>query len=821
MKSLSHFNKKHLSWLLLIPLLLACTLFANTPELPTPDLTPILISPSSMPPPDPPTEEATAVPETSQPPEEEATPVPPTAEPKPGGPAVLPAALYFLNTANQIMRLAPDGLTLTQITNEPQPVIDFDVFPADGRLVYVSGNNLIESDADGSNPFVKIAGESFDPDQPGESITKAISSPRYSPDGSQIAFGLNGVNLMASGEATDYQVIVPSDPYPDVNNPGANTDETIRFFTSGDWSPNGAKLAVSFSFFPEAGGMALKNLEDGTYIELENPIPGIVCCDWAWSADSSVGYLASDLLAYGLPGLVRFDTATGQGTTIIAGLPSEDSESDPESSVRLFKSVFLTGDGSLLSFVDAPPGFTEQPLYTMHQIAPDGSSLTPLRTDNHPIWEVLWADDGSGAIIVDTQFNPQFPPTGPMRWLPSDGGPVLNLPANGSHARWGGSAVTLPTADSPTEADFANLETLALADFGFELSEDGINDLHHGRFNLGDGRSLWFIHTVGLRDFNLQNHSVGLYAFEDGRWQRLAVYIMPDFDDTDGIPGPDYMNIGSVQQVFIEPTNGWLSVEGGIGAHGGTLHILRFDGQSLTLEAQNSNGSPVAGRIEDINGDGRQEVLLDLSDFYIFSYAAGVRLINYNMLRWDGSDLVPVTLARLENTTTATDLNNQAINLTEAELWQDARQIINQAHSQAPDNETISWNAAFINTIADARENANSSFPIMDRVFFGDYNAVIDILRNYSAAEIFSLESPIIVGTSAEGSEELMAQHIHDLTTSALTLNPDLASAHFLRGWAAYLLNPNDPTALADVQQAAVLAPDEELYANAVTHLQQ
>jgi hypothetical protein len=188
-----------------------------------------------MPPPDPATEVATAVPETNQTPEAEATPAPPTAEPEPGGPAVLPAALYFLNTHNQIVRLAADGLTLTQITNEPQPVTDFDVSPVNGRLIYVSGNNLIESAADGSNPFVKITGETFNPDEPGASITKAITSPRYSPDGSQIAFGLNGVNLIASGEATDYQVVVPSDPYPDPNNPPPNSEQPIRFLTSGQW----------------------------------------------------------------------------------------------------------------------------------------------------------------------------------------------------------------------------------------------------------------------------------------------------------------------------------------------------------------------------------------------------------------------------------------------------------------------------------------------------------------------------------------------------------------------------------------------------------
>ncbi len=55
--------------------------------------------------------------------------------------------------------------------------------------------------------------------------------------------------------------------------------------------------------------------------------------------------------------------------------------------------------------------------------------------------------------------------------------------------------------------------------------------------------------------------------------------------------------------------------------------------------------------------------------------------------------------------------------------------------------------------------------------------------------------------------------------TAAPTLKPNLAAARFLRGWAAYLLDPNDPTALADVQQAANLAPKDEFYINAAAYL--
>jgi hypothetical protein len=385
----------------------------------------------------------------------------------------------------------------------------------------------------------------------------------------------------------------------------------------------------------------------------------------------------------------------------------------------------------------------------MSRVSADGSSVTPVRSDSHPIWEVLWAKDGGGAVIVDTEFNQRFPPTGPMRWLPSDGSPALNLPANGSQAQWGSPAVPSDSSPALTDGDYANLIGQALADFGLQLSENGISDLIFQPLSLGDGRSLWIVHTVGLRDYSSQDHMVAVYEFSSGNWRQLSQFTFPDASDPETIPGPDYLAARSVQQRFIEPENGWLVVEGGIGAHGGTFHVLRFDGQSLSLEASNANGNPRAGLIEDINGDGHEEVLLDLTDFYIFSYAAGVRLINYEILRWDGSELVPVTLARLDNNSPAADLNNQAISLTEAELWKDARDVIGQARSQEPANETIQWNAAIIQTIAGARENANSSYPLMDRVFFGDYEAAVDMLRGYQPADLFSRQSPVIVGTSA------------------------------------------------------------------------
>jgi hypothetical protein len=65
-----------------------------------------------------------------------------------------------------------------------------------------------------------------------------------------------------------------------------------------------------------------------------------------------------------------------------------------------------------------------------------------------------------------------------------------------------------------------------------------------------------------------------------------------------------------------------------------------------------------------------------------------------------------------------------------------------------------------------------------------------------------------------------MAEWTHTYANNSLTLRPDMASALFLRGWAAFLLNPEDPAVLADIQQAAALDPDEPLYAEALAFLQ-
>ena len=218
------------------------------------------------------------------------------------------------------MRVERDGKTLTQLTNEPQPITDFDVSPTDGRLVYVSNNNLIELATDGTRT-VKIMGDFLlDGDYVGQ-IVNAIRSPRFSPSGGLIAFALNGINLAETGPTPVYEVLRPSDPHPDLT--GRQPDGRIRFYLSAEWGPNGERLIEEFGYYPEAGGLAIDaitNEPTDTPVFLvsangDAPLVG----DWAWSRDGLRGYIASSLQVYGIPGLAEIDVQTGFTTLLLAG----------------------------------------------------------------------------------------------------------------------------------------------------------------------------------------------------------------------------------------------------------------------------------------------------------------------------------------------------------------------------------------------------------------------------------------------------------------------------------------------------------------------
>jgi hypothetical protein len=359
--------------------------------------------------------------------------------------------LYFIGEAGQIMRLEADGQSLQQITMVAEGISDFDVSPVDGRLVYVSGNKLIETGPNGENPIVKVdAGQPvIDPTrspEPVVRITQTISRPRFSPDGGQIAFGLNGVNLILAGAATEYAPVLPSDPYPDLNDPNFVYPEgPIRFYWPDSWSPDGRRLLVDYAYYPEAGGLAVLDLYDNELNFVTNA-DRIECCDWAWTPDAEVAILASDLIAYGVPGLAVVSPITGGSQTLINGAPETPGVTGLPPSMQLFKAPFAAEDGRILTFVvGGYPDEPGTPMYHMAEVTVGMTQTVPLRNDEyHPV-EVLWAADGRGAAIVNPGPRSTYPIIGPLLWLPADGGNLVDLRTTGGVLRWGPAVSPMAT----------------------------------------------------------------------------------------------------------------------------------------------------------------------------------------------------------------------------------------------------------------------------------------------------------------------------------------------------------------------------------------
>lgn len=347
---------------------------------------------------------------------------------------------------------------------------------------------------------------------------------------------------------------------------------------------------------------------------------------------------------------------------------------------------------------------------------------------------------------------------------------------------------------------------------------------------------LWAVWSAGMRNYDLDavpSHFLAIFTSGDAGWQELARIDLdaPPAEDADLVePLPDYIDPAGVQQVAIEPSRVWLAVNGGAGAHSGTFQALSFDGQALKLELAGSAASPGAGFVSDINGDGQNEIVLDATEPYIFCYACGVRHPYFRVYTWLGDALVPVEISPLlmgQQGTPPYEANSQAVALAQAGLWADALAAIDEAVALAGNDDppaasgSLRWNQALIRLNHDALLAAanDSAYPLLSQVFYGDYAAAVDLMRPYSVTQIFSPDTPLVVGTAAEGWQAELSGYLVSSADAALAVQPELAPAVFMRAWGRYLADPADPRAVLDAARAAELAPDDALYAAAVAAL--
>ncbi|ACL25081.1 putative hemolysin [Chloroflexus aggregans] len=361
-------------------------------------------------------------------------------------------------------------------------------------------------------------------------------------------------------------------------------------------------------------------------------------------------------------------------------------------------------------------------------------------------------------------------------------------------------------------------ELLAL--FRANLPANAFNDLAAQPVPTTDGSQLWIVYSTGMRNFDLNPlvpHTLALYTYTDGRWQERGRTTLSTESFTDG---PDF--VGSVQQVQIAPGRIWLQIEGGIGAHGGSYHLLSFDGTELRTEVAAFSPYPGFGHTEDLDGDGVREVVLNRSEPYIFCYACGVYYPAYQVYRWQDERMVALQISDLTDGQTEpfADLNRQAITSAQADLWADALAAINAAVAQAgtadPTTQagTLRWNQRLIQMTHTAHMNAiaESAYPLLNKVFAGDYDGAVAEMRAYPPQAIFNAESPLIVGTVAEGWVETLSEYVRTEAEKAAGVAPERAAIYVIWAWGRFLADPTDPAIGTDLERAAQLQPDDPFF---------
>lgn len=402
--------------------------------------------------------------------------------------------------------------------------------------------------------------------------------------------------------------------------------------------------------------------------------------------------------------------------------------------------------------------------------------------------------------------------------------PALPGATQGETVPTPGETVPAPGDDAATAAAVAEAALLAWEITPPPANAIGIDSAFAFPVSAPGGETIWVAHSGGLRDMLAgQEHLIGLFRPAGDTWQEVARWQFED--DADAMMGgPDFLTEGTVQQVNISPDRIWLAVHGGVGAHSGVFFVLSYDGAGFTQEAAGFSSSPGASEVRDLDGDGFGEVVLDATEYYVFCYACGVRLYNYSVLRWDGAQMVPVELAELGGDAPAlvAALNNRGVALAKAGLYKDALAVADELETLAPDDPTAAWNARLIRLTGERRAEQPSdasAYPLLENVLYGDYDAAVDIMRQYPVEQIFTYGSPLIVGTVAEGWEGELMQWIDYAVEPALEVEPELASAYFVRGW-RYFIEGNVDRALEEVARAAELAPGDAFFAESAAFLQ-
>lgn len=353
-----------------------------------------------------------------------------TASPASGGsPVPLPHELYYLAPDSaghmQVFRLEKDGVTRHQVTSESADVSGYDVSLVDGSFAFVANNQLLYSNADGSERRVLVDGGTVDPNNP---FLSTVSNPAFSLDAKTLAYGYKGLQIY-SFSADESELVIENQ----VDDAGG-TSVPRELYSPARYSPDGTKLLITLGYY-EGASSAVYYPATNSLVRLEGGEGALICCDAVqWSADSASFYSASASAGMFTPGLWKVDAATGEVTTLIQGDAGNGT-------YNAAKEAYLAPDGQLYYFfatVSSPEGtFNRAPLQLVRS-APDGvTGRTVLRPDTFDLLnEALWASDASFVVVVNAPTQ-DVNQGGQAEIVYTDGRPNVVLLPSAMQMKWG------------------------------------------------------------------------------------------------------------------------------------------------------------------------------------------------------------------------------------------------------------------------------------------------------------------------------------------------------------------------------------------------
>jgi len=342
---------------------------------------------------------------------------------------LLPHSLYFLSSPDgenyQVWLLHKDGKTITRVTNEPDGVDEYAVSLTDGRVAYITANQLYTIAPGDEQPTLLIDGKDDINETEKYFYTKKLSGLSWSPDGSSLAYGRNGLHLYHFDTLVDEQIVA---------NELENLDSGLLFpralYSPNQWSPDGSKLLVNISYY-EAGTLGVYSIGNPEILKLGE---GIVCCQPVWSPDGRSVVIASPFLGYVDSGMWRLDAETGAQTELIPA-------TSPDDTLNFAGWPVILPSGDLRYFFTNTPSFPsgDVALLLVTSAADGVSGRTILRPEQWLNYEALWAEDGALAVAVQpvTGEAAGWPRTGPIVLIPPTEDPVVPLGINGFQLQWG------------------------------------------------------------------------------------------------------------------------------------------------------------------------------------------------------------------------------------------------------------------------------------------------------------------------------------------------------------------------------------------------